>query len=37
MVARDPEQGISAVKDYIRTHRYYGDKIRAEEILPDMK
>lgn len=37
MVARDPEQGISTVRDYIRGHKYYGDKIRAEEILPDLK
>lgn len=37
MVARDPEQGIVAVRDYIRTRRYYGDKITAEEILPDTK
>lgn len=37
MVARDPEQGISVVREYIKGHRYYGDKIRAEEILPDLK
>lgn len=37
MVARDPEQGIGAVRDYIRQHRYFGDKIVAEEILPDLK
>lgn len=34
MVARDPEQGITVVRDYIIKHRYEGDKIRAEEILP---
>ena len=37
MVARDPSQGISVVRDYIRQHKYYGEKIRAEEILPDLK
>lgn len=35
MVAR--ADGISAVKDYIKSHRYYGDKISATEILPEMK
>lgn len=33
MVARDPEQGLVAVRDYIRHHRYFGDKIKAEELL----
>lgn len=33
MVARDPDQGLEAVRDYIRNHRYYGDKIRAEELV----
>lgn len=33
MVARDPNQGLPAVRDYIRNHRYHGDKIRAEEII----
>lgn len=33
MVARDPEQGLTVVRDYIRNHRYYGDKIRAEELV----
>lgn len=33
MVARDPEQGLSVVRDYIRNHRYYGEKIRAEELV----
>lgn len=33
LVARDPDQGLSAVRDYIRNHRYYGDKIRAEELV----
>jgi hypothetical protein len=37
MVARDPEQGLKVVKDYIKSHRYYGDKITANEILPDIK
>jgi hypothetical protein len=37
MVARDPSQGLASVRKYIREHRYYGDKIRAEEILPDMQ
>lgn len=37
MVARDPKQGISSVRDYIVNHRYYGDKIRAEEIIPDFR
>lgn len=32
LIAR--RDGVGAVKDYIRTHRYSGDKIRAEEILP---
>lgn len=33
MVARDPNQGLSVVRDYIRNHRYYGDKIKAEELV----
>ena len=33
MVARDPQQGLPVVRDYIRNHRYYGDKIRAEELV----
>lgn len=33
MVARDPEQGLEVVRDYIRTHRYHGEKIRAEELV----
>ena len=33
MVARDPEQGLVAVRDYIRNHRYFGDKIKAEELV----
>jgi len=37
MVARDPAQGLTVVKDYIKSHRYYGDKITANEILPDFK
>lgn len=32
LIAR--RDGIGAVRDYIRTHRYSGEKIRAEEILP---
>lgn len=31
MVAR--RDGVAAVRDYIRNHRYYGDKIRVEEIV----
>lgn len=31
MVARS--QGVAAVRDYIRGHRYYGDKIKAEELV----
>ncbi len=35
LVARDTENGgLEKVRDYIRNHRYFGDKIRAEEILP---
>jgi hypothetical protein len=26
-------QGLASVRDYIRQHRYYGDKIRAEELV----
>lgn len=33
MVARDPEQGVATVRDYIRHHRYYGDKITADELV----
>jgi hypothetical protein len=33
MVARDPNQGLAVVRDYIRSHRYHGDKIRAEELV----
>ena len=33
MVARDPDQGLSVVREYIRNHRYFGDKIRAEELV----
>lgn len=33
MVARDPEQGLSVVREYITNHRYYGDKIKAEELV----
>lgn len=31
LVAR--RDGVSSVRDYIRNHRYYGDKIRAEELV----
>lgn len=34
LVARDPKRGLVEVRDYIRNHRYVGDKIAAEEILP---
>ena len=34
MVARDKKNGgLEKVRDYIRNHRYYGDKIRAEELV----
>ena len=31
LVAR--RDGVAAVKDYIRNHKYYGDKIKAEELV----
>ena len=31
MVAR--RDGVSAVREYIKNHRYYGDKIKAEELV----
>jgi hypothetical protein len=31
MVAR--KDGVAAVRDYIRNHRYFGDKITAEELV----
>jgi len=35
LVARDRDKGgLETVREYIRNHRYYGEKIRAEEILP---
>lgn len=34
LVARDRKHGgLEKVRDYIRHHRYYGDKIRAEELV----
>lgn len=33
LVARDPNRGLTVVRDYIRQHRYFGDKIRAEELV----
>jgi hypothetical protein len=33
LVARDPDQGLSAVRDYVRNHRYHGAKIRLDEIV----
>lgn len=34
LVARDKNNGgLEAVRDYIRNHRYYGDKIKAEELV----
>lgn len=34
LVARDRQNGgLEKVRDYIRHHRYYGDKIRAEELV----
>ena len=35
MVARS--DGLAAVRDYIRNRRYYGNKIEAAEILPEVK
>lgn len=35
VVARSPKMGgLVAVRDYIRNHKYVGEKIRADEILP---
>jgi hypothetical protein len=35
LIARDQNRGgLRAVRDYIRNHRYYGEKIKAEEIVP---
>jgi hypothetical protein len=31
LVAR--KDGVATVREYIRNHRYYGDKIRAEELV----
>lgn len=33
LMARNPNVGLAGVRDYIRNHRYYGDKIRAEELI----
>ena len=33
MVARDREQGLPVVREYIRNHRYFGPKITAEELV----
>lgn len=33
LVARDPARGLKEVRDYIRNHRYSGDKIRADELV----
>lgn len=33
LVARDSHRGLVEVRDYIRNHRYYGEKIRAEELV----
>lgn len=34
LVARDQKNGgIEKVRDYIRNHKYFGDKIRAEELV----
>lgn len=34
LVARDAKNGgMERARDYIRNHRYYGDKIRAEELV----
>lgn len=32
LIARQ-DGGLSVVKDYIRNQRYFGDKIRAEELV----
>lgn len=29
----DSPAGLEAVRDYIRNHRYYGDKITADELV----
>lgn len=34
LVARDKKNGgLDKVRDYIRHHRYYGEKIRADELV----
>lgn len=33
LVARDPNRGLAVVRDYIRNHRYFGDKILAKELV----
>ena len=34
LVARDKKHGgLEKVRDYIRNHRYYGEKIKAEELI----
>src|SRR5689334_2557284 len=34
LIARDRQHGgLEKVRDYIRNHKYYGDKIRAEELV----
>lgn len=34
LTARDREHGgLERARDYIRNHRYYGDKIRLEEVV----
>lgn len=34
LVARDKKNGgLEQVRDYIRNHRYHGEKIRAEELI----
>jgi hypothetical protein len=34
LVARDREHdGLARAREYIRNHRYYGDKIRADELV----
>lgn len=34
LIARDRKNnGLERVRDYIRHHRYYGEKIRADELI----
>lgn len=33
LVAREGKEGIAAVQDYIRKHRYFGEKITLDELV----